>query len=433
VTLVSPEVTANLAEIAGAGEITWERREYQSSDLLRGLLPTPGGQAHQARSQDKGRRSGSSAVAGPSPVAEPSDSMDRGSVEGLDPSVMATSVGHETSSSSSFWLVHTATGTTADAVVAQDSEKVAVWCIRADSGTDSAAILGAQSKGPDGIQVSVASGDPGRSRGIAQAVTKSLSTGALPVRRSRHESPVGWVGLVGGGPGELGLLTLRGRQLLALADVVVTDRLGPISVLGELDDDVRIVDVGKSPGYHPVPQDEINEILVVEAKAGLRVVRLKGGDPFVLGRGAEEAQFCQEHDVPVEWVPGVTSAVSVPAAAGIPVTHRSTSPAFIVASGHESSEAAAATPPETTVLLLMAVLHLAETAQLLMGRGRATDTPVVIIEKGWTPSQRVTRTNLGECGEVVTEQGIRPPAVVVVGPAAALADVLGSVSAVVPR
>lgn len=374
VTLVSPRVTENLVELARAGEISWEEREYRPSDLAQETLR-------------------------PSP----------------------------------YWLVHTATGTGADDAVAQDAEKTGVWCIRADSGAKSAAILGAASKGPDGIRVVIASGDPGRSSRIARSVTKSLSSGDLPIRRTRRESETGWVALVGGGPGEPGLLTLRGRQLLALADVVVTDRLGPISVLDELEDDVRIVDVGKSPGYHPVPQDEINEILVVEAKAGLRVVRLKGGDPFVLGRGAEEARFCQDHDVPVEWVPGVTSAVSVPAAAGIPVTHRATSPAFIVASGHESSEVAASTPPETTVLLLMGVLHIAETAALLMKRGRAAETPVAIVEKGWTTSQRTTRTDLGSCAEIVNGKGIRPPAVVVVGPAAALADVLGPVSAVVPR
>lgn len=374
VTLLSPGVTDHLARLDTDGEILWEQREYRSSELIGQVMHPP-----------------------------------------------------------RYWLVHTATGTVVDSVVARDAEKAGIWCIRADSGADSAAIVGARAKGPDDIQIAVTSGDPRRSSRIAGSVSQALSVGDLPIRRTRSESRTGWVALIGGGPGEPGLLTLRGRQLLAMADVVVTDRLGPISVLTELEDDVRIVDVGKSPGYHPVPQTEINEILVVEAKAGNRVVRLKGGDPFVLGRGAEEAQFCQEHDVPVEWVPGVTSAVSVPAAAGIPVTHRATSPAFIVASGHESPEAAAATPPGTTVLLLMGVLHLEETARLLLNNGRGPDTPVAIVEKGWTPAQRTTRTDLGSCALAVAERNIRPPAVVVVGPAAALADVLGPVSPVVPR
>jgi uroporphyrin-III C-methyltransferase/precorrin-2 dehydrogenase/sirohydrochlorin ferrochelatase len=394
ITLVSPQVTNRIAELASLGKISWVNREYQIGDLR------PGSTRHAAAHGQATLRQ------------DQQDQIDR---------------------SSRFWLVHTATGTEVDAEVARDAEDAGVWCIRADAASQSRAILGATTAGADGIQVSVASGDPRRSRDIAKAIGNSLASGNLPMRRRRRPSGTGWVALVGGGPGEVGLLTLRGRQLLAMADVVVADRLGPIGVLEELEEDVRIVDVGKQPGHHPVPQDEINEILVREAAAGYRVVRLKGGDPFVLGRGAEEAQHCQENDVPVEWVPGVTSAVSVPAAAGIPVTHRATSPAFIVASGHEDSRTAAMTPPKTTILLLMGVLHLKDTADLLMTEGRASDTPVAIVERGWTPAQRTTLCDLGSCADVVVESEIRPPAVIVVGPAAALTNVLGPVTPVVPR
>ena len=370
VTLISPAVTEELAALSETARITWEARDYDSTDL-------PGNPR--------------------------------------------------------YWVVHTATGTMADAQVATDCDEAAIWCVRADRGAISAAVIGASAGGVDGIQVAVSSGDPGRSLDIANEIGRELALSELPLRRRRPERDMGWVALVGGGPGDVGLLTLRGRQLLALADVVVTDRLGPTEVLAELDDDVRVIDVGKSAGHHPVPQDEINQILVREALDGNRVVRLKGGDPFVLGRGAEEAQYCQENGVSVEWVPGVTSAVSVPAAAGIPVTHRSTSPAFVVASGHADSEAAAGTPPETTVLLLMGISHLPEMVELFVGRGRPESTPVAIVESGWTPEQRTTVTTLAECVAVSSARGVKPPAIIVVGPAAALADVLGPVQAVVPR
>src|SRR5690606_6253562 len=163
-------------------------------------------------------------------------------------------------------------------------------------------------------------GDPRRAARLRDAVQVALESGSLPLRR--HRRGPGRVALVGGGPGDPGLVTTRGRQLLAEADVVVVDRLAPRALLGELDPDVEVVDVGKAPGHHPVSQDEINRLLVSHASAGKRVVRLKGGDPFVLGRGGEEVAACRAAGVPVEVVPGVTSAVAVPAAAGVPVTHR---------------------------------------------------------------------------------------------------------------
>jgi uroporphyrin-III C-methyltransferase/precorrin-2 dehydrogenase/sirohydrochlorin ferrochelatase len=229
------------------------------------------------------------------------------------------------------------------------------------------------------------------------------------------------VALVGGGPGDPGLITTRGRRLLAEADVVVVDRLAPRALLGELPDDVEIVDVGKTAGHHPVPQHEINRILVERARAGLRVVRLKGGDPYVLGRGGEELLACRAAGVPVEVVPGVTSAFAVPAAAGIPVTHRGLSKQVAVVSGHEELDDATAGGTGTLVLL-MGVSALRETSASLLAAGRAPSTPAAVVEDGFGPRQRVTTGTLADIADLAAGRGVRAPAVVVVGEVAALAE-----------
>ncbi|WP_228088218.1 uroporphyrinogen-III C-methyltransferase, partial [Cellulosimicrobium cellulans] len=226
--------------------------------------------------------------------------------------------------------------------------------------------------------------------------------------------PVGSVALVGGGPGDAGLISVRGRRVLAEADVVVVDRLAPRALLAELGDDVVVVDVGKTSGNHPVPQDEINRILVHHALVGKRVVRLKGGDPYVFGRGGEELDACRAHGVPVEVVPGVTSAVSVPAAAGIPVTHRGLSRGFTVLTGHEDVGKVPAAS-DHTVVLLMGVSRLGETAAALVAQGRSPETPVAVVEDGYGPRQRTTVGTLATIAERAREAGVRPPAVTVVG------------------
>ena len=245
------------------------------------------------------------------------------------------------------WLVHTATGDRpVDDAVAEHAEAARIWCVRADDAAASSAWTPAVARGgadgpAEGITIAVtAGGDPRRAVAVRDAVAAALDSGTLPVRRVRRSASapsgsgagrVGRVSLVGGGPGAEDLITVRGRALLAAADVVVVDRLGPRGLLATLGTDVEVIDVGKTPGNHPVGQERINELLVLHAKAGKHVVRLKGGDPFVLGRGGEEALHCAENAVPVEVVPGVTSAVSVPAAAGIPVTHRGITASFVVA------------------------------------------------------------------------------------------------------
>ncbi|KON74641.1 hypothetical protein M768_01545 [Cellulosimicrobium cellulans F16] len=265
--------------------------------------------------------------------------------------------------------------------------------------------------------------DPRRARAVRDAIAEHLRSGGADQRRHRPASGgLGSVTLVGGGPGAVDLLTVRGRRALAEADVVVADRLGPVDVLDELAPGVEVIDVGKTPGNHPVPQHEINAILVEQAQRGRRVVRLKGGDPFVYGRGGEEVIACREAGVPVDVVPGVSSALSVPALAGIPLTHRGTVAAFHVISGHDGLDAAALAGVRdrtATLVVLMGVSQLARITAQALGAGSDPALPVAIVESGSTPRQRVTRAPLGEVVERAAQSGVRPPAIIVVGDVAA--------------
>ena len=329
------------------------------------------------------------------------------------------------------WLVHTATGSSAvDAAVAAEAEALRVFCVSAGDAEAGTAWVPAvarvtvdDSVSPDPtasasteVVVAVNAGrDPRRAQRVRDAIDALLSTGALPLRPVRTVAGGrGSVALVGGGPGDPGLVTARGRQLLAQAEVVVTDRLGPRALLDELADDVVVIDVGKTPGFHPVPQEEINALLVEHALAGRRVVRLKGGDPYVFGRGGEELIACEEHGIPVEVVPGVTSAVSVPAAVGIPVTHRGWSRGFTVLTGHEDIGKVPAAS-DHTVVLLMGVSRLRDSAAALVASGRSPATPVAVVEDGYGPRQRSTVGTLATIADVATAAGVRAPAVTVVG------------------
>jgi uroporphyrin-III C-methyltransferase/precorrin-2 dehydrogenase/sirohydrochlorin ferrochelatase len=388
VEVIAPWVCEDLVELARAGELHWQRREYVAGDLLE-----------------------------PAPA----------------------------------WLAHTATGDDAtDAQVAREADAARVWCVRADDATASAAWTPAVARGAadspaEGLTVAVTAGrDPRRAAAVRDAVSAALDSAALPVRRLRPlapagaaggaPAPLGRVALVGGGPGAEDLITVRGRALLAAADVVVADRLGPRRLLDTLGADVEVVDVGKTPGNHPVSQDRINELLVHHARAGRDVVRLKGGDPFVLGRGGEEALHCARHGVPVEVVPGVTSAVSVPAAAGIPVTHRGVAASFVVASAHDGpgplERALTDAPGDATLVLLMGVTGLAGTAAALIRGGRPGTTPVALIEAGWTDAQRTTVTSLDRAARDARAAGVRAPAVVVVGDVVGVRAQLGDLHGV---
>jgi len=322
------------------------------------------------------------------------------------------------------WLVHTATGDPAtDELVAAHAEGAHVWCVRADEASLSAAWTPAVARVGEVMVAVTAGGDPRRATTLRDAVAVALDTGSLPVRR--HRPHTGSVALVGGGPGDPGLITTRGRRLLAEADVVLVDRLAPRALVDDLDPDVVVVDVGKTAGHHPLPQEEINRLLVEHAQAGRRVVRLKGGDPFVLGRGGEEAIACLAAGVPVEVVPGVTSAVAVPAAAGIPVTHRGLARQVTIASGHERLDWVSLGRLAGTLVLLMAVSALAEATTALVGAGKPADTQAAIVESGCTPQQRTTVGTLATIAALARERQVQAPAVLVVGDVVGLHDVLG--------
>ena len=317
------------------------------------------------------------------------------------------------------WFAHTATGEpSVDREVAADAEALRLWCVDATdaAGTTASVAARADVTTPDGrvTVAAYAAGDPGLAVTVRDGVERALVSGTLDLRRTRTHGRRGWVALVGGGPGVDGLLTARGHELLASADVVVVDRLAPRAVVDRLPASVRVIDVGKTPGNHPVPQSRINDLLVEEAQRGLGVVRLKGGDPYVLGRGGEERDACEAHGIRVEVVPGVTSAVSVPAAAGIPVTHRGVARGFTVVTGHEDIPVLP-TGGDHTLVLLMGVTQLARTTELLALHGRSADCPVAVVERGFAPDQRTTVGTVGTIAELARERGVRAPAVVVVG------------------
>ncbi|MDM7853511.1 uroporphyrinogen-III C-methyltransferase [Cellulomonas alba] len=321
------------------------------------------------------------------------------------------------------WLVHTATGDRAvDAAVSADAEAARLWCVRADDASASAAWTPTVARADDVTVAVGAGGDPRRAVALRDAIALLLDTGALPLRRHRRAA-TGRVTLVGGGPGDPGLITTRGRRALAEADVVVVDRLAPRALLDELDRSVEVVEAGKAPHAHTLTQDQINEVLVDRARAGKRVVRLKGGDPFVLGRGGEEVAACVAAGVPVDVVPGVTSAIAVPGAAGIPVTHRGLSRQVTIVSAHDAAtDWSALARLDGTLVLLMGVARLADHAARLVAAGMAPTTPVAVVENGTLPGQRTTTGTLADIGAVAAARGVGNPAVVVVGDVAALAS-----------
>ena len=354
IVLVSPTVTASLEDLAAVGRIRWEERGYADGDCA------------------------------------------------------------------GAWLVCACTDEPAvNAAVAAAAEQQRTWCVRADDAQISAAWTPASGRADD-VRVGVLSGDPRHSAAIRDAILAGLRTGQLSARHGRgHRSGVA---IIGGGPGDPGLITVRGRQLLAEADVVLTDRLAPRSLLDELPADVEIIDVSKIPYGRAMPQEQINATLVDRARAGRFVARLKGGDPFVFGRGAEEVLACLRAGVPVTVVPGVTSAVGVPTSAWLPVTHRGVAQEFHVVSVHvppgddrSTVDWALLGGSMGTLVLLMAVQRIGAVAAELLRHGRSPDTPVSVIADGTMPTQRTINSSLEEVEGMVTREGIRPPAIVVVG------------------
>ena len=228
----------------------------------------------------------------------------------------------------------------------------------------------------------------------------------------------GTVYLVGAGPGDPRLITVLGLDCLRRADVVVYDRLVSPALVDEARSDAEKIFVGKSPGDHSCRQEEINALLVRHALAGKTVVRLKGGDPFVFGRGSEEALACAEAGIPWEVVPGVTSSIAVPARAGIPLTHRETAGGFAVVTGHcaegdrQDWESLARVD---TLVILMGLARLPEIAARLLLFGRSPETPVALIERGTLPDERVVTGTLGSIAREAVDAGLRSPVTIVVG------------------
>ncbi|OPY29170.1 MAG: Uroporphyrinogen-III C-methyltransferase [Methanomassiliicoccales archaeon PtaU1.Bin030] len=228
--------------------------------------------------------------------------------------------------------------------------------------------------------------------------------------------------LVGAGPGDAGLMTVKGMELLRKADVVVYDELANHDLLDHVRPGAKLIDVGKQGGHHKVPQEGINEIIVNEARAGNMVVRLKGGDPFLFGRGGEEAEELRKAGIDVHVVPGITSAIAAPALAGIPVTHRDHAPMVTFVTGHERGDRpderidwGALARTGGTIVILMGMSKLEHNMSRLMEAGMDPATPVGVVHRGSTPQQRVVISTLREVVKDCRDQGVGSPSVVVVG------------------
>jgi len=314
-----------------------------------------------------------------------------------------------------------------NAAVVDEAERRHLFCVRADIAVEGTAVTPA-SFSYAGLSVGVlAGGEHRRSAAIRSAIREALQSGLItPDSPESSDAVRGGVALVGGGPGDPELITVRGRRLLAQADVVVADRLAPPELLAELPPHVEVIDAAKIPYGRAMAQDAINDVMIERARSGSFVVRLKGGDPFVFARGYEEVLACVEAGIPVTVVPGVTSAIGVPALAGVPVTHRAMNHEFVVVSGHVAPD-----HPESlvnwdalaalsgTIVLLMAVERIELFVDVLLKGGRPADTPVLVVQHGSTPAQHTLRATLADTPEKIRAEGIRPPAIVVIGPVAA--------------
>ncbi|MFJ9212329.1 uroporphyrinogen-III C-methyltransferase [Streptomyces sp. NPDC102264] len=315
----------------------------------------------------------------------------------------------------------------ANRTASAEAERRRVWCVRSDDAEAATAWTPATGRS-EGLTVAVLTGrDPRRSAAVRDAIVEGLRDGTLAAPHRRSRTP--GVALVGGGPGDPDLITVRGRRLLAEADVVIADRLGPRDLLDELPPHVEVIDAAKIPYGRAMAQEAINDALIEHAKAGKAVVRLKGGDPFVFGRGMEEAHALAAAGIPCTVVPGISSSISVPGAVGIPVTHRGVAHEFTVVSGHVAPDDdrslvdwAALARLRGTLVLLMAVDKIGAIAQALVEHGRAPGTPVALVQEGTTAAQRRVDATLATVAEVVRTEEIRPPAVIVVGDVVALGD-----------
>lgn len=359
ITLVSPSATPSVEAMADAGEITWERRRYEHGDLK------------------------------------------------------------------DAWYALIATSDPeANTAASAEGEAHRVWCVRSDDADAATALTPATGRSA-GVTVAVLTTDihdrdPRRTAAVRDALVEGLSDGTLVARQHRARTP--GVALVGGGPGDPDLITVRGRRLLAEADVVIADRLGPRDLLDELPPHVEVIDAAKIPYGRFMAQEAINNALIEHAKQGKSVVRLKGGDPFVFGRGMEEAQALAEAGISCTVVPGISSSISVPGAAGIPVTHRGVAHEFTVVSGHVApdDERSLVDWPSLaklrgTLVILMGVDKIGRIAEALTAHGRPPETPVALIQEGTTAAQRRVDATLATVAAEVAAHEVKPPAVIVIG------------------
>jgi uroporphyrin-III C-methyltransferase/precorrin-2 dehydrogenase/sirohydrochlorin ferrochelatase len=328
------------------------------------------------------------------------------------------------------WLVFACTDDPdVNAEVAAVAEAHGVFCVRADDAAGGTARTPAVVR-RDGLTVAVNGGDdPRRAAALRDAIGSALDVGELPARRHRRGGP-GSVTLVGGGPGDPELITVRGRRAVADADVVVVDRLAPRALLAALPHEVEVIDSGKSAHRHNMTQDEINALLVDRARAGKKVVRLKGGDPFVFGRGGEEWLACVDAGVPVTLVPGLTSATAAPALAAIPLTHRQVAADFTVVSGHldpgRSTQRGVDWPGlaahSGTLVILMGMDRLALIAAELIEHGKDPATAAAVVHRASLPEQRIVRGPLRDIAALSAQAVVGAPSVVVVGAVVAVLD-----------
>ncbi|MFI5772038.1 uroporphyrinogen-III C-methyltransferase [Streptomyces sp. NPDC051658] len=360
ITLVSPSATPSVEAMADAGEIRWERRRYADGDLT-----------------------------------------------------------------DTWYALIASDDDAANDAASAEAERTRTWCVRSDNADVATAWTPATGRS-EGVTVAVLSTDaqgrdPRHSAAVRDAIVEGLRDGTLAAPHHRAR-PTPGVSLVGGGPGDPDLITVRGRRLLAEADVVIADRLGPRDLLDELPPHVQVIDAAKIPYGRFMAQEAINQALIEHARAGKAVVRLKGGDPFVFGRGMEEAQALAAEGIPCTVVPGISSSISVPGAAGIPVTHRGVAHEFTVVSGHVAPDDerslvdwAALAQLRGTLVLLMAVDKIGAIAKALVAHGKSPDTPVALVQEGTTASQRRVDATLATVAERAAAEEVRPPAVIVIG------------------
>jgi uroporphyrin-III C-methyltransferase/precorrin-2 dehydrogenase/sirohydrochlorin ferrochelatase len=363
----------------------------------------------------------------PTAVAALEDLAERGQIDWLQRPYEPGDLGEA-------WLAMACTGEPdVNAEVLAAADQARMFCLRADDASGASAWMPATGRSGRAIVSVHGDRDPRTAAALRDAAVAAVEIALRedPMLRAQRRAPTddsGRVILVGGGPGDPELLTLKGFQALADADVVVVDRLAPLAVLDGLREGVEIIDVSKIPRGRFTPQEDINHVLVSRAREGRVVVRLKGGDSFVFGRGMEEVIACQAAGVPITVIPGVSSAIAAPELAGIPVTHRGTSQGFTVVSGH-----AAPDDPRsmldwrslarggTTLVILMGVETLPSIVAALVDAGRDGDTPVACVMDGGLPSQKVILTTLAAVVRSGPPPELRSPAVTVIGAVAAFA------------